>query len=85
MVGDLRFSVRIDVVMHRVCIVLSIHRGAQGDLTQIAQTDGLISLLLSTRKGWQEQTSEDRDDCDDHQQLNESESARLLLERQTTT
>jgi hypothetical protein len=54
-------------------------------LTQIAQTDGLISLLLSTRKGWQEQTSEDRDDRNDHQQLNESESTRLLLERQTTT
>jgi hypothetical protein len=54
-------------------------------LAQIAQTDGLISLLLGTRKGWQEQTSEDRDDCNDHQQLNESESTRLLLERQTTT
>jgi hypothetical protein len=52
---------------------------------QIAQTDGLISLLLGTREGGQKQTGQDRDDCDDHQQLDESESAGLPLERQTTT
>jgi hypothetical protein len=52
---------------------------------QIAQTDGLISLLLGTRKGGQEQTGQDRDDRNDYQQLNESESDRLLLERQTAT
>jgi hypothetical protein len=52
---------------------------------QIAQTNGLISLLLGTRKGRQKQTGQDRDDRNDHQQLNESESDRLLLERQTAT
>lgn len=50
---------------------------------QIAQTNGLISLLLGTRKGWQKQTGQDRDDRNDHQQLNESKSAGLLLEMQT--
>src|ERR1035441_1681129 len=61
-----------------VPVVIRIQMHAQVDLFQIAQTDGPLRCCFRAAQGRQQQRGQKGDDGNDHQQLNQSESAIFL-------
>ena len=61
--------------------VRAIHIRRQAHLLQIVETFCALGLFLGARQGRQQQGGEDRDNSDDHQQLNQgkSQNAEFIL------
>ena len=61
------------IAHQRVVVVAGIHRPAKGELLQIVEATGGVSLLLGRRQRRQEHGGQNGDDGDDHQQLDQRE------------
>jgi hypothetical protein len=64
---------------HFIEVVSSVHLSGQSKLLLIIHTFGSLCLVLCGRKRRQEQTGENRDNRNDHQQLDQGESTNSRL------
>jgi hypothetical protein len=58
-------------------MIFTVHLDANTDLVEVGDAPDSFPVLFTARQGRNQQSGEDRDDGDDYQQLNESESPQL--------
>ena len=57
-----------------VLVVLNIHHHAVAELLQVVHAEGLSALGFGLGERGQKKTGKNGDDCDDHQQFDQSEA-----------